>query len=344
MKYDAEFSLMQDTFYYISLTANYDFYASFWKEWHLPADIPQKRFEQIRQKIGNLPEWLCFLFLRGEGDEQVSFYREQSDHRERFVSVDQVMSFAENQNEFFEALADHYIQDAEGYMKSRLINRDVDAWYRESERKNLPAMTRVQLLYLCDHYEVLLHEAREILIRIYQEVKNLHKKLEDAVQKTVRLLLDKNVQTKIEKYTANDIHINEDIVLGIVLLNPYAFAYVDGEKRLTEIIAGDCFEESMFAARERLEKDFRHFVVACGSEYKIEAVTLIMRNGSMTLTQLAEAMGTQPAMIIRQITVLVEEGILCRERKEGRNVYYNLNAETFRSVKHSALEFWNRDF
>ena len=344
MKYNEKYSVMRDTFNYISLTANYDFYASFWKEWHLPADIPQKRFEQIRQKIGNLPEWLCFLFLRGEGDEQPSFFREQSDHRNRAESVDQVMSFAENQNKFFEALADHYIQDAEGYMKSRLINRDVDAWYRESERKKLPATTRVQLLYLCDHYEVLLHEAREILIRIYREVKNLHKKMEDTVQKTVKRLSDKDVRAWIEKYTACDIHADEDIKLGIQLLNPYTFAFVDGGKRLTEIIAGDCFEESMITARERLGKDYCHFVVACGSEYKIEAVMLIMRNGSMTLTQLAEAMGTQPAMIIRQISALVTDNILCRERKEGRNVYYGLNTDTFRSVKHSALEFWNRNF
>ena len=169
--------------------------------------------------------------------------------------------------------------------------------------------------------------------------------MEDTVQKTVKRLSDKEIQAWIEKYTACDIHADEDIKLGIQLLNPYTFAFVRGrENRLTEIIAGDCFEESMITARERLEKDFRHFVVACGSEYKIEAVMLIMRNGSMTLTQLAEAMGTQPAMIIRQISALVTDNILCRERKEGRNVYYCLNAEMFRSVKHSALEFWNRKF
>ena len=343
MKYDAEYSVMRDTFYYISLAANFDYYVSFWEEHHLSTDIPQQRFEQIQQRIGKLPEWLIFLFLRGD-NENVSFWREQSDHHNHTLSVDQVMSFAEDRNAFFEALAVYYIQDAEGYMKSRLINRDIDAWYRESERKKLPAMTRVQLLYLCDHYEVLLHEAREILIRIYQEVKNLHRNLEDTVQKTVKLLQDNDVQSKIEKYIANDIHTDEDIVLGIMLLNPYAFAYVDGNgNRVTEIVIGDYFEDT-FVARERLEKDFRHFVVACGSEYKIKAVMLIMRNGSMTLTQLAEAMGTQPALIIRQILALVEGGVLCRERKEGRNVYYNLNADTFRSVKHSALEFWNRNF
>ena len=344
MKYNMEYSVMQDTLFYISLTANYNAIISFWEEHHSSTDILRNRFEQIQQRIDRLPDWLSFLFLRGSG-EQESFYREQLDHKDPVASINQVMSFAESQNEFFKALADYYVQDADGYMKSRLINRDVDAWYQESERKSLPMSTRVQLLYLCDHYEVLLHEAREILIRIYQEVKCLHKKMENTIQNTVKQLNDKDVQARIEKYAASDIHTDKDILLGIMLLNPYTLVYVERtENQIAEITVGDHFEEGALALVERMDKDYCHFVVACGTRYKIEAVTLIMRNGRMTLTQLADAMGTQSALIIRQITALVEEGILCRDRKEGRNIYYGLNAETFRMVKHSALKFWNRDF
>ncbi len=84
--------------------------------------------------------------------------------------------------------------------------------------------------------------------------------------------------------------------------------------------------------------------MACGNKFKIEAVSQILKNGSMTLTQLSEALGVQTAALIRPLTALVDDEILFREKKVGRSVYYNINPETYRAVRRSVMEFWKKEF
>ena len=344
MKLNEEKSLFVDTRYFFFLAANFDVIMKSWEDHQFLTDENRERFEEIQKSVGLVPEWMSFLF-RGKEHEQLSFVSTYTEGKldEFSSSPNYMLSVMERQDKFFEALADYYIPDAEGYMKSRLIERDIDAWYRESERREVETSDRLQLLYLCDHYDILVHTAQELWIRTYHAVKNMHEKMADTIRETMRRLQQKDVQEELRKFAASDFD-SEDYVLGITLLNPYIIAsWGNKENRIVELFVGDHFEE-VFQYAARANQDFKHFVVACGSQYKIEAVSLIMKNGRMTLSQLAEAMGTQSAIIIRPMTTLVDEGILRREKKEGRNVYYSINEETFRKAKRSAMEFWNWDF
>ncbi len=343
MKPNTEKSIMVDVRQFFGMTENFDAIMNFWEERRLSTDIIRERFAEIQQATDPVPDWIRFLF-RAKEDEKPSFYAARTERIGEFSSLDQLLARIEDRDGFFEALADYYVPDAKGYVKSRLIDGDTEAWYRECQRRGIDMSDRVQLLHLCGHYDVLLYEARDILIRVYHAVKRMHEKMADTVGETLRQLEREDVREKIRKFAAADLD-PDDLRISVCLLNPYAFAFVrNKENRIVEMFAGDRFLEGTVSPTEQMDQDFLHFVVACGTRFKIEAVSLILKNGRMTITQLAEAMGTQTAIIMRPVSSLVGDGILCREQKEGRNVYYSINKETYRAVKRSAMEFLKNDY
>lgn len=299
--------------------------------------------EAVKQEVGELPAWCKALFYVGAGrcPAPESFFL----HEELLpgYSLENLLACVDRQEVFFGALANHYFSGLSGSMVSRLTERDLAAWYQVCGEQEIPDDITVELLYICGNFETVKRELHLLFAKIYRVVKAMHVAAAPQIEETVQILNDPAGQKELERrmnYKLSGKGIQEPDV-AVSLWQAYALFPMDPERKVANLIlCGMRYRDSADAPSSLSGIDFMSFVAACGSENKIRIVYLLLEHGKLTSSQLSKMLHSSPPMTGRYLDSLKGDGVIRVKGQEGKNIFYELNADYFRSVKKTADVFW----
>ena len=291
-----------------------------------------KVFEELLEKIGELPSYMNPFFIGDPGKLSV-LYREEWTVCNGLI--DQFLGYLENTELFISNLVDCYFSNEQERVKVSLKRRDISVWYQACETAELPKDIKMSLFYLANEYDVLQWEIRKVFYKIYRAVKEQHN--QSLEQKKLPLNKDEEQLKRFlyhQQVDMSDISI-ENLHFAFSLMS--SGCLWDSNKKM--VIVGIEAWENYVKCDQECTIDICRFFGACGVKGKYNIITFLAERGELSIAEIAKEIDMPNASVRRYTKELAEQGILLVGREEANRKYYKLNTKYMHSLRFS-LDKW----
>ena len=344
---NVELGVLWDSLYLGSMYYRQDREMEYYEERSWPTDELLRDIEKLKNKIGPLPPFFRTLFFRRDEWTGTLLFNIIEDQGKPAASMEEALSRLDSRDRFFACAAEYFFPKGTGATEPGLNGGEPAAWYRAMDRaEGLPEFVKTDMAYICGNFESFQKDLQFYLMRIYRAVKAEHLSRREEFEHVAEAYRKKENIERLNRFFKSSLTGEEEFEngIGVILMNPYMTCFWGAGNTAPEeasmVICGARFEEAALGSSYRgSDNEFFNFVVACGSENKMRIVYALLETEEMTATQLSQKLSVSTPMAGRYLQDLLDAGIICMSRREGKKVFYSLNREKMRQIKTAAIAF-----
>lgn len=251
-----------------------------------------------------------------------------------------VEKISNNPDKILKLLIDNIFED---YQKMNSVtispSEKPEEYLQALQFLNTDADFKLQLSLLIGNFDYAISVFVDLFKKVYYHVSALHDKYQREIASEFERIQNEDVLKLYDKMVPFDMNAYDEIVITIALLNQYIVFETHHKHETFYLLLGVKSLQILENENSLSSVSLSKFLIACGNEIRIKALNSISEHKELTLSQLAKLQDVSPATMLRHIEVLLNAHLIQVSRRDGLQIFYEINNQTFQNIRPNLFTF-----
>lgn len=339
MKYTPHIGMIYDVIYYGVIYFNKSAVIKKFTECKYNLDGAFSFFDEVKNNCKPLPQCLYpFFYYDAVTPSALSEYMR--------INVD---FHAHNMNDFFNLILnktkfkkyvfDYLFCNLSDNDRTKLIERDSEIVINVFKSQAWPSIMVEQTTLLLYNFSYISDLLYEYLKEIYEHIKKLHDKYAAIIGERIKETTKRETLLLFEKlYSLNADNVHKQF-FSLCFIHQYVRFDKKDSCAESVFILGMRFKETLITDCDNKSILINKMLFLLGDPIRFNVIQLFSQHGYLTLSDISRLANISTSTAFNIVSIFLEGRIIKESHREGRKVYFYLNAELFISSIKSYTDF-----